>query len=153
MKKIPKVAFVCVHNSCRSQIAEALGKHLAADAFESYSAGTETKPQINQDAVRLMKQLYGIDMEKTQRSKLLSEIPPVDVVITMGCNVQCPMLPCKFREDWGLDDPTGKPDEDFETVISQIEKNILRLKEQVNLLEKYSNSNSGLNALGQQRNT
>ena len=55
----PKVAFICVHNSCRSQIAEALGKHLAANAFESYSAGTETKPQINQDAVRLMKQLYG----------------------------------------------------------------------------------------------
>ena len=81
-----KVAFVCVHNSCRSQIAEALGKHLAADAFESYSAGTETKPQINQDAVRLMKQLYGIDMEKTQRSKLIDELPPVDIVVTMGCN-------------------------------------------------------------------
>ena len=58
----PKVAFICVHNSCRSQIAEALGKYLASDVFESYSAGTETKPQINQDAVRLMKQIYGIDM-------------------------------------------------------------------------------------------
>ena len=88
MKKKTKVAFICVHNSCRSQIAEALGKHLASDVFESYSAGTETKPQINQDAVRLMKQLYDIDMEKTQRSKLLSEIPPVDIVITMGCNVE-----------------------------------------------------------------
>ena len=58
-----KVAFICVHNSCRSQIAEALGKHLASDVFESYSAGTETKLQINQDAVRIMKELYGIDME------------------------------------------------------------------------------------------
>lgn len=97
---LPKVAFVCVHNSCRSQIAEALGKHLAADSFESYSAGTETKPRINQDAVRLMKERFGIDMEVSQRSKLLAAIPEVDVVITMGCNVECPYLPCKFREDW-----------------------------------------------------
>ncbi len=86
----PKVAFICVHNSCRSQIAEALGKHLAADVFESYSAGTETKPQINQDAVRLMKKLYSIDMEASQHSKLLEELPPIDVVVTMGCNVECP---------------------------------------------------------------
>ena len=87
MGQKPKVAFVCVHNSCRSQIAEALGKLLAADVFDSYSAGTETKPQINQDAVRLVKQLYGVDMEQTQHSKLLSDIPPVDVVVTMVCNV------------------------------------------------------------------
>ena len=123
-----KVAFICVHNSCRSQIAEALCRHLASDVFESYSAGTETKPQINQDAVRLMKQYYGIDMEKTQYSKLLSDIPPVDVVITMGCNVNCPFLPCKERYDWGLKDPTGKPDADFLKVIGAIEKNILELK-------------------------
>lgn len=127
-----KVAFICVHNSCRSQIAEALGKHLARDIFESYSAGTETKPQINQDAVRLMKQLYGIDMESTQRSKLLSDIPPVDVVVTMGCNVECPYLPCKHLEDWGLDDPTDKSDEEFLKVIRQIESNILSLKIRLN---------------------
>ncbi|WRS27002.1 arsenate reductase ArsC [Oscillospiraceae bacterium MB08-C2-2] len=127
----PKVAFICVHNSCRSQIAEALGKHLAADVFESYSAGTETKPQINQDAVRLMKRLYGIDMEKTQRSKLLSEIPPVDIVITMGCNVQCPFLPCKHREDWGLDDPTGKSNDEFIAVIHDIDQRIKTLKTRI----------------------
>lgn len=124
----PKVAFICVHNSCRSQIAEALGKRHAADVFESYSAGTETKPQINQDAVRLMKQLYGIDMEATQHSKLLSDIPPVDVVITMGCNVQCPMLPCSHREDWGLDDPTGKDDAAFLDIIRRIEEKVLLLR-------------------------
>ena len=129
MKK--KVAFICVHNSCRSQIAEALGKKLAADAFESYSAGTETKPRINQDAVRLMKQIHGIDMEESQYSKLLSEIPDVDVVITMGCNVQCPWLPCQMREDWGLEDPTGKSDEDFLAIIRKIEEKILQLKEQL----------------------
>jgi len=123
-----KVAFICVHNSCRSQIAEALGKHLAGGVFESYSAGTQTKPQINQDAVRLMKELYGIDMEATQRSKLLSELPAVDVVITMGCNVHCPHLPCSERFDWGLEDPTGKPDEVFRESIRRIEENILALK-------------------------
>ena len=123
-----KVAFICVHNSCRSQIAEALGKKLAGDVFESYSAGTETKPQINQDAVRLMKQVHGIDMEKTQRSKLLSEIPAVDVVVTMGCNVQCPYLPCTHREDWGLEDPSGKSDEVFLETIRLIGEKVLDLK-------------------------
>lgn len=119
-----KVAFICVHNSCRSQIAEALGKYFAANVLECYSAGTETKPQINQDAVRLMKQLYGIDMELTQRSKLLADIPPVDIVVTMGCNAACPYLPCKRREDWGLVDPTGKSDDEFIAVIKQIEGKI-----------------------------
>lgn len=126
-----KVAFICVHNSCRSQIAEALGKKLAGDIFESYSAGTETKPRINRDAVRLMKQAHGIDMEQTQYSKLLSDIPEVDVVVTMGCNVQCPYLPCSHREDWGLDDPTGKDDEAFLKTIQLIEEKVLELKERL----------------------
>lgn len=128
---IPKVAFVCVHNSCRSQMAEALGKALASDVFESYSAGTEVKPQINQDAVRLMKTQQGIDMEQTQHSKLLADIPAVDIVVTMGCNVQCPMLPCKHREDWGLDDPSGKEDAAFIETMQAIEANILDLKQRV----------------------
>lgn len=127
----PKVAFICVHNSCRSQIAEALGKYFASDVFESYSAGTETKPQINQDAVRLVKEKYGIDMEKTQHSKLLNEIPPVDIVVTMGCNVTCPYLPCKEKYDWGLDDPTGKSDEEFIKTIDTIEEKIISLKKQI----------------------
>lgn len=125
----PKIAFICVHNSCRSQIAEALGKHFAADVFESYSAGTVLKNHINSDAVRLVKELYGIDMELTQRPKLLEDIPPVDVVVTMGCNVECPYLPCKRREDWGLQDPTGKSDEDFISVIKTIEEKIVQLSD------------------------
>lgn len=124
-----KVAFICVHNSCRSQIAEALGKKLASDTFESYSAGTELRPSINPDAVRLMRALYGIDMEKLgQKSKLLHDIPAVDVVITMGCNVSCPNLPCKMREDWGLEDPSGKDDAAFLQTIAKIEEKILDLK-------------------------
>ena len=123
----PKVAFICVHNSCRSQIAEALGKYLASDVFESYSAGTETKPQINKDAVRLMKQIYDIDMEKTQYSKLLSDIPPVDVAVTIGCNVHCPFLPCTERFNWGLEDPTGAGDEAFIETIREIHTKIVEL--------------------------
>ncbi len=118
-----KIAFICVHNSCRSQIAEAFGKVLAADVFESYSAGTETKPQINQDAVRLMKELYGIDMEKTQYSKLISAIPKPDIAISMGCNVSCPFIGRPFDENWGLDDPTGKSDDEFKAVMEQIRQN------------------------------
>ena len=123
-----KVAFVCVHNSCRSQIAEALCRKLAGDVFESHSAGTETKPRINQDAVRLMKQVHSIDMEKSQYSKLLADIPEVDIVVTMGCNVHCPFLPCSHREDWGLEDPSGKSDEAFLETIRQIETKVLNLK-------------------------
>ncbi len=130
----PKVAFICVHNSCRSQIAEALGKHLAGDVFESYSAGTETKPQINQDAVRLMKKLYGIDMEQTQYSKLVSDISTPDIAISMGCDVGCPFIGRPFDDDWGLLDPTGKDDAEFQRVISQIEENILRLLQQISEL-------------------
>ena len=131
MERKPKVAFVCVHNSCRSQMAEALGKHFASDVFESYSAGTETKLQINQDAVRLIKDLYHIDMEATQSSKLINEIPEVDVVITMGCNVVCPFVPNQHQEDWGLDDPSGKSDEEFKIIINIIESKVKQLAERI----------------------
>ena len=121
-----KVAFICVHNSCRSQIAEALGEKYASENFEFFSAGTEIGSEINQDAVRLMKELHGIDMEKTQRPKMLGDIPEVDIVITMGCNVRCPVISCEHMEDWGLDDPSGKDDEEFLKVIRAIEDNIKR---------------------------
>lgn len=131
MSKKISVAFICVHNSCRSQIAEALGKHLAGDVFESYSVGSETKPQINQDAVRLMKEIYGIDMEKTQYSKTFDEIPKPDIAISMGCDVGCPYIGRTFDDNWGLSDPTGQPDEVFREVIGQIEERILQLKGQI----------------------
>ncbi len=129
-----KVAFICVHNSCRSQIAEALGKYLASDVFESYSAGTKTKPQINLDAVRIMKKMYGIDMEKNQYSKLISEIPKPDIAISMGCNVGCPFIGRSFDDNWGLDDPTGKSDEEFEIVIKEIEHKIIQLRNSIDQL-------------------
>ena len=131
-----KVAFICVHNSCRSQIAEALGNYFASDVFESYSAGTETKPRINQDAVRIMKELYDIDMEKTQYSELIHEIPSPDIAVSMGCNVGCPFIGRAFDDNWELEDPTGKSDEEFRRVISKIEENIFKLKVEIESMEK-----------------
>ena len=128
MKRKPIVAFICVHNSCRSQIAEALGKNLAADVFESYSAGTEIKDRINPDVVRIMKEMHGVDMEETQYSKLIQDIPEPDLVVTMGCNVVCPHIPGAEVEDWGLDDPTGQADEVFMETIKIIEEKVLDLK-------------------------
>ncbi len=125
-----KIAFICVHNSCRSQIAEALGKHLASDVFESYSAGTEIKSSINQDAVRIMKEMYGIDMEKTQYSKLILDIPKPDIAISMGCNVGCPFIGRAFDDNWGLEDPTEKSDDEFVITIKKIEEHIIKLKEE-----------------------
>lgn len=122
-----KVAFICVHNSCRSQIAEALGKHFAGDKYDFYSAGTETKPQIDKDAVRLMKRLYSIDMEQTQYSKTIDSIPVPDTVISMGCEVGCPYIGRAFDDNWGLPDPSGQSDEAFIEVIKQIEDRVRSL--------------------------
>ena len=129
-----KIAFICVHNSCRSQIAEALGRHFLSDMYEVYSAGTEAKPQINQDAVRIMKDLYGIDMEETQYSKLISDIPNPDVAISMGCNVGCPFIGRAFDDNWGLEDPTGKSDDEFKKIIKEIEGKVLELREKGSVL-------------------
>ena len=129
---LPKVAFICTHNSCRSQIAEALGRALAADAFESYSAGTTIKSEINPDAVRLMRSLYGIDMPANgQHPKTLDQLPPIDVVVTMGCGVAFPVLPAGSREDWGLEDPTDKDDAAFTATIREIERDIWDLRNRV----------------------
>jgi len=131
-----KVAFICVHNSCRSEIAEDVATHLASEHFDSYSAGTETKPQINQDAVRIMKELYGIDMEQMQYSKLITDIPNPDVAISMGCNVGCPFIGRAFDDNWGLEDPTGKSDDEFKLIIREIEKMILKLKNELFFFEE-----------------
>lgn len=122
-----KVAFICIHNFCRSQIAEALGKHLRGKDFAFYSAGTETRPRINQDAVRLMKEIYDIDMEKGQYSKLISDIPEPDIIISMGCEVGCPYMARPFDDNWELNDPTGKSDEEFRKTIIEIQEKILKL--------------------------
>jgi arsenate reductase len=130
MKKI-KVAFICVHNSCRSQMAEAITKIIACDIFEPFSAGTELKSSINENAVKTIKKLYNYDMNVTQKSKLIHQLPEIDIVVTMGCNVECPFLPCSYREDWGLEDPTGKSEEDFLKTALLIKEKLLILKNKV----------------------
>ena len=120
---------------------EALGKKYASDVFDSYSAGTQIKNQINQDAVRLMKDIYNIDMEKTQYSKLISDLLDIDISITMGCDVVCPIVENQYTEDWNLEDPTGQDDAFFREIISKIEKNIKNLslrikKNEISLNEK-----------------
>ena len=127
----PVVAFICVHNSCRSQMAEAIAKYTAAESFEAYSAGTEIKPEINADAVAVIKELYGTDMTRTQHPKLLSALPPVDIAVTMGCNVTCPSLPCRTRIAWHIDDPTGKGMDTFRATAHEIECCIRELAEQI----------------------
>lgn len=122
-----KVAFICVHNSCRSQMAEAIGKIIASDKYDFYSAGTQKQLKINQDAVRLIKAIYGVDMESTQFSKTIDEIPSPDIAISMGCNVICPFIGRNFDENWGLEDPTGKSDEFFLETIKKIEEKIKEL--------------------------
>jgi arsenate reductase len=129
---LPKVAFVCTHNSCRSQMAEALARLLASDAMEPYSAGTELKDRINPDAVRCVQRLYGVDMETSgQRPKTLEDLSPVDIVVTMGCGVQCPWLPCRHREDWGIEDPTGGSDAQFDTTAENLRAKVLDLRKRI----------------------
>ena len=130
-KNKPKVAFVCVHNSCRSQMAEAIAKILAADVFEAYSAGTEKENEINPVAVEVIKELYAVDMNATQHVKLLEALPRIDILVTMGCNVTCPYLPCQHREDWGLEDPSGKDKEVFLKTALLIKEKVLDLKKRI----------------------
>jgi len=112
-------------------MAEALGKLKYGHVFSSYSGGTETKDKINQDAVRMIKKLYEIDMEATQYSKLIDQLPPIDILITMGCNVNCPYLPCKHREDWGLDDPSNQGEQAFIQTIGLIEEKLADLASRI----------------------
>ncbi|MBV4416481.1 arsenate reductase ArsC [Clostridium tyrobutyricum] len=127
----PKVAFICVHNSCRSQMAEAIGRLYGSELFDSYSAGTEIKSKINKDAVKVIQKLYSIDISEIQHVKLIDDLPEIDIVVKMGCNVACPFLPSKYEEDWGLEDPTGKSDEEFIKTAKIIEEKVKGLANKI----------------------
>lgn len=128
----PRVAFVCVHNSCRSQMAEAIARLKYGAVFESFSAGTHPSEAINADAVHHIKQRFGVDMTHTQKPKTLHELPEIDVLITMGCGVACPALPARRVEDWGLGDPSGQGDEAFVACIEAIEHKLAILARELN---------------------
>lgn len=104
---------------------------MASDVYKAHSAGTEIKKEINFDAVHTIQKLYGVDMTATQHPKLLSALPKMDIVVTMGCGVECLYLSCKRRKDWGLDDPTGQSEEIFEQTAKMIEGKVLNLKKQI----------------------
>jgi arsenate reductase len=127
----PKVAFVCVHNSCRSQMAEAWAKHLGKDVLEVYSAGTEKYPEVKPGAVQVMEEA-GIDMSGHYPKLLTDILSEIDILITMGCNVNCPHVPAKHREDWGLEDPSGGPIEGYrktrDLIGEKVEDLIKRVK-------------------------
>ncbi|TLG77224.1 arsenate reductase ArsC [Culicoidibacter larvae] len=125
-----KIAFVCIHNSCRSQMAEAWGGKLLHGIAEVYSAGTEEYSEVKPLAQEVMQEV-GIDTSK-QFPKLLKDIPSeLDVVITMGCGVECPNIPTRYREDWGLEDPSGGSIEDFRRTRDLIEGKVLELKSRI----------------------
>ncbi len=125
-----KVAFICVHNSCRSQMAEGWAKALCHQTFKAYSAGTEMYPEVKPLAVAVMEEV-DVNMSE-QYPKLLEDIPEdIDIVITMGCNVACPSIPCRHREDWGLDDPSGGPVENFRVTRDFIKEKVLQLQRRI----------------------
>ena len=133
MKK-KRVAFVCIHNSCRSIMAEGWAKHLGSDVIEAYSAGTETYPHPKPLAIEVMED-EGVNMDHAS-SKLLDAVPQsFDILITMGCGVECPFVPCKHREDWGIDDPSGGPKADFEKTRDIIKNKIIELIERIHQKE------------------
>lgn len=118
-----KIAFVCVHNSCRSQMAEAWAKELSSEFTHVYSAGTEKYPKVKTLVVEVMKEV-GISMDKNY-PKLLSDIPAeVDILVTMGCNIQCPSISSVHTEDWGLEDPSGGLIEGYRQTRDIIEKKV-----------------------------
>ena len=125
-----KVAFVCVGNSCRSQMAEGFAREYAGEMLEVYSAGTDPSPEVKPNAVKAMDEVE-IDISD-HYPKLLEEIPSeLDVLITMGCGVECPYIPCEFREDWGLDDPAGHPMDVFRETREIIDGKVKRLIEKI----------------------
>ena len=125
-----KVAFVCVHNSCRSIMAEGWGRHLGKGVIEAYSAGTEKYDAPKPIALEVMTDAV-VDMSHS-KSKLLDVLPDdLDILITMGCGVECPFVPCNHREDWGLDDPSGGPKSGFEETRELVKNKVLELIDRI----------------------
>ncbi|MFB3059847.1 MAG: arsenate reductase ArsC [Candidatus Binatia bacterium] len=127
-----RVLFVCVENSCRSQIAEAFAQMHGANKVKAYSAGSRPSGQVNPKAINAMKEL-GYDLG-CHSSKTLSEIPDVefDFVVTMGCGDECPFVRTKEREDWNIPDPKDMEPDEFRDVRDIIESKVK------NLIAKFS---------------
>ena len=126
-KPLPKVLFVCIENSCRSQMAEAFARMHGAGIVEAYSSGSRPSGKVNPRAIEFMRE-RGYDLA-THASKSLSEIPDVeyDFAITMGCGDECPFVRARHREDWGIPDPKEMSAPEFRDVRDLIEKRVKAL--------------------------
>ena len=122
-----RVLFVCIENSCRSQMAEAFAHLYAQDSIQAFSAGSRPSGQINPKAITLMAEL-GYDL-RSHSSKSLQQIPQdkYDYVITMGCGDECPFIPAEHHEDWDLPDPKMLPLEEFRQVRDRIGERVKEL--------------------------
>ena len=121
------VLFVCVQNSCRSQMAEGFARTLGQGVVEPYSAGSKPSGEVNQDAIAVMREK---DIDITgQSSKGFADLPlkQVDYLVTMGCKDTCPIFPTVKQLDWQLDDPAGLPIEEFRRVRDEIELKVTEL--------------------------
>ena len=127
MSQKKRVLFVCIENSCRSQMAEAFAYLVAQDSIQAYSAGSRPSGEINPKAIAVMAEL-GYDLD-SHSSKSLNEIPQVkyDYVITMGCGDECPFIPAEAHEDWDLPDPKMLPLEEFRQVRDRIGERVKEL--------------------------
>jgi len=126
-----KIAFLCVENSCRSQMAEAISKHLAADVYEAYSAGDHVADKIKPEAIQVIKELYGIDMMADQYPKHVNDLPEIDFVVRMGCGIECPQKDNRYSEDWDIEDPSGKPIEAFRKTAKLIEEKVIQFRDKI----------------------
>ncbi|MBI2071053.1 MAG: arsenate reductase ArsC [Elusimicrobia bacterium] len=122
-----KVLFVCVENSCRSQMAEGFARALGKDALEAWSAGSKPSGKVNETAVRLMKE-QTIDLSHNI-PKGLGDLPKIqwDYVVTMGCGDACPIVAAKAKLDWNIPDPKAMPDDEFRKVRDIIEEKVREL--------------------------
>ena len=123
----PRVLFVCIENSNRSQMAEAFARMHGAGVVDAYSAGSRPSGRVNPKAIASMAE-RGYDLT-THSSKGLTEIPDgeFDSVITMGCGDECPWIPARQRDDWPLPDPKHMAPAEFAAVRDDIEQRVIRL--------------------------
>jgi arsenate reductase len=127
----PKILFVCIENSCRSQMAEGFAKKLGKNKIEVFSAGSNPSGKVNESAIEVMKEI-SIDISQ-QKSKGFKELPykGFDYVITMGCGDVCPFVPAKQRIEWDIPDPKGRSIEEFRVVRDEIEERVKELFKRV----------------------
>lgn len=127
LDNMKSILFVCIENSCRSQIAEGFARAMADNAYAVYSAGSRPSGIVNPTAINVMREI-GIDISKND-SKGFDDLPvkKFDRVITLGCGDQCPFVPADIHIDWKIPDPKGRDLEFFRSVRDLIKQHVQQL--------------------------